>query len=106
MKGSTGSITVLILNFDREQDITWNEYDGQQFKDIESWIATADDDQGKLLSLELMCSFIDHEFKINGKSVRVENGIVPDVVTDYYEMLEHPIVIPARSYGIFMFRPW
>ena len=47
VKGSTGSITVLILNFDREQDIIWNEYDGQQFQNIESWVATADDDQGQ-----------------------------------------------------------
>ena len=46
VKGSTGSVTVLIINFDREQDVTWSEYNGEQFKNIESWIATADEDQG------------------------------------------------------------
>ena len=46
VKGSTGSVTVLIINFDREQDVTWAEYNGEQFESIESWVATADDDQG------------------------------------------------------------
>merc|ERR1712106_565467 len=48
VKGSTGSVTVLIVNFSREQDVTWSEYNGEQFKNIESWIATAEDDQGIL----------------------------------------------------------
>ena len=49
---------------------------------------------------------LDKDFYVNGKLVTVEDGKVPDVFGEYYEMLKHPIVIPARSYGFFQFRTW
>ena len=46
-KGSTGYTTVLIINFHREEDVTWSEYNGLEYENILSFIGSAGDDQGK-----------------------------------------------------------
>ena len=45
-KGSTGYTTVLIINFHRDQDIIWSEYNGSEYENILSFIGSAEDDQG------------------------------------------------------------
>ena len=45
-KGSTGYTTVLIINFHRDEDVIWGEYNGSEYENILSFIGSAEDDQG------------------------------------------------------------
>ena len=50
-KGSTGYTTVLIINFNRDEDIIWSDYNGSEYENIMSFIGSAEDDQGKRLKM-------------------------------------------------------
>ena len=45
-KGSTGYTTVLIINFHRDEDVIWSEYNESEYENILSFIGSAEDDQG------------------------------------------------------------
>jgi len=88
--GSTGSTTVLIINFEREHDIVFNQFNGMEIEKMDAWIASAEDDQDKL-------------FEINGRPVEVIDNIVPNVL-DFVQQSSMPVTIPPLSYAFFRFR--
>ena len=47
VKGSTGYVTILFINFDREQPVSFDQYNGERFDNVMTWVAEAEDDQGK-----------------------------------------------------------
>lgn len=90
LSGSTGSTTVLAINFYRDEDVEIEEIDGKtEYENMNVWIVTAKDDQ-------------DNTIYINDIEV-VVNDTIPDVMT-MSKIASLPIKIPVKSYAFIQFR--